>query len=137
MPSIIPVTVKDRVATPVVHTFAPTDVTQGEGTLVERLASGSYIGEPKLIASNRTTPNKRTKAVMKLSVPKVVVETVNGVEVPRVVGTSHITVTHDWDQMHTATERNNIQGMVADALGPVSAQPFLNPVLLGKEAVYS
>lgn len=136
MPGIIPVDLKDRAATPVDHRFVPVDTNDGEGTLVERLSSGSFIGEPRLSASCRVT-QRRTKSVLKVTMPKVVSETINGVAVPRVVGASYVEVKFDWAQEHTEAERNNLQGMIADALGAKADQPFLNPVLLGLEHVYS
>lgn len=137
MPAIQPVVVKDRTATPVNHTYVPADVSGGVGALVERNASGSYVGEPRLTAAGRVAANNRSKSHLKMSFPKVVNEIINGVTVPRVVGTSYVKVDFDWDKTHDAIDRNHIEGMVASALGDATAQPFLHPVLTGASSVYS
>lgn len=137
MPTITAISLIDRAATPVTHSFVPVDVNAGVGYTVERLASGSFIGEPKLSAASRRTPgSKRDKAEMQLVVPVVVSEVLNGVTVYKEVDATRIRVLYDWSPLHDASKRNEIQGMVENSQKNAVSQPFLNKVLLGLERVF-
>lgn len=136
MPQVVPVSVVDRAATPKTHTFVPVDVDGGVAQLVERLATGSYIGEPKLVAGNRVTPTRRSKSDIKMVIPKVVDETINGVIVSKVIDTSYLTITCDWGQHFTETERQALLGLVTSASGTAAQQPFLNKVLVVSDRIY-
>lgn len=136
MPGLTTVTINDRASTPVAHTFVPENLSNGEGFLVERRSNGSYVGEPKLSAGNHVTPSRRAKAKMRLVIPKVVSETINGVTVEKVVDTSYITLTLDWGSQFTDSERDVILGMVENATKNRTSQPFLNRVLCVVDRVY-
>lgn len=136
MPSIAAITINDGATTPVSHVFAPIDVRDGVGELAERRASGSMIGENKLgLSTRRVSASKRDKSELRFAVPKVVTETINGVAVDKVVGTSYIRILADWDPNHTPDERTAHKGLIRNALA-ASGQDLLDKVFRGVERVY-
>lgn len=136
MPSIAAITINDGATTPVSHIFAPIDVRDGVGELAERRASGSLIGENKLgLSTRRVSASKRDKSEVRIAVPKVVTETINGVAVDKVVGTSYIRIHADWDQHHTPEERTALKGLVRNAMA-ATGQDLLDKVFRGVERVY-
>lgn len=105
---------KDRKATPSDHTFVPRDIRDNVGEVVE--STGVPVGESRFTISLRKTSNGRYKSTLKLVVPVVQNQTVNGIVTPVVVRTSYVTVDFDYDARSTTDERNNFVGMIADAL---------------------
>ncbi len=134
MPQLQSAVLTDRATpTPVDHTFTPRDIRDGVGTAIE--TSGVPIGNSRLSVSLRqTTPGGRYKAEVKLAVPVVVNETINGVTVPKVARTAFADVTFTFDPTSTSAERNNIVGMLADALGTGTA--LVNDTVVKLEGVY-
>lgn len=130
---IASISVIDRAATPVTHNFVFRDADSGKVTLAEPRATGSYVGENQLQLSNRTTPSRRNKGEIKLSFPKVVTEVINGVSVDKVLGTSFITITTDWHESFTETERNVNLGLAEKLVGPKASQPQAYAALIGVE----
>jgi hypothetical protein len=114
----------------------PVGLEKGVGSLVERLASGSFVGEPKLSISNRKTLGRRDKAELRLEIPIVVSETINGVDVTKVLDTSYARISYDWSPHHTAVQRDAIMGMVSDSQGTVAQQPFINKVMVCLERLF-
>lgn len=136
MPAINAITINDGASTPVAHVYTPVDVTNGVGELAERRPSGSMIGEAKLgISSRRVSASKRDKSEIRFAIPKVVTETVNGVNVDKVIGTSYIRILADWDPNHTPDERTAQKGLVRNAVA-ASGQTLLDAVFRGLERVY-
>lgn len=136
MPSIAAITINDGATTPVSHTFAPIDVRDGVGELAERRASGSMIGENKLgLSTRRVSASKRDKSEVRLAIPKVVTETINGVAVDKVVGTSYVRILADWDPNHTPDERTSLKGLVRNAMA-ATGQDLVDKVFRGVERVY-
>jgi len=82
MPQLQNLVLTDRAATPVAHTFTPRDVVANVGTVEE--STGVKIGDKTFSISCRKAANGRSKVTMKLAVPVVVNETINGVTVPTV-----------------------------------------------------
>jgi hypothetical protein len=69
-----------------------------------------------------------------LSVPTLVAETINSVVVYTVARTARAKVSLDFDQATTQQERDNIMGMLEDALGASTAQ--VNDVVVDGEMIY-
>lgn len=108
------VVLKDRKSTPVSHTFVPRSVIDGIGTVVE---NGSVaMGEQQLSVSKRKTPGGRQKTVVKLVLPVVATETINGVQRPVIIDTDYATITFDFGPTSTQSRRSDVQGMVEDAM---------------------
>lgn len=136
MPAIAAITINDGAATPASHVFAPIDVKSGVGELAERRPSGSLVGENKLgLSTRRVSASRRDKSEIRLAIPKVVTETVNGVSVDKVVGTSYIRILADWDSNHTLDERTALKGLVRNAMA-ATGQDLLDKVFRGVERVY-
>lgn len=115
MPQLQTLTVNDRAATPVAHTFTPNqkDLATGVTRLVE---TGSVpIGGRSFTISLRQTGTKYRGRLV-LTNPVVVNETINGVIVPKVARTAYATLDLSFDSTSSAQERKDTIGMIADAL---------------------
>lgn len=132
MPQLQPLILKDRAATPVSHNFAPRNIANGVGELVE--TSGVPIGEARFTISMRKTPTGRYKGVIKLAVPEVQTEIIDGISRPTVVRTGFAELSVDFAASSTTEERNNVIGMIQDALTPSKA--LVNDTLVKLEGVY-
>lgn len=132
MPQLQNITLTDRKGTPVVHTFTPRDIVAGVGTVVE--SSGVPVGSPRLTVSLRQTVNGRYKAVVKLVRPEIVTETINGVSRSIVDRTNSAEITFDFAPSSTEAERNDMVGMLADALG--TGKVLVNDTVVKLQGVY-
>jgi hypothetical protein len=132
MPAINSVVLTDRESTPVDHTFAPVGREDDGGRYIE--ADLSPLGDNTLTIIPRTTPSGRRKVDISLSVPTLVAETINSVVVYTVARTARAKVSLDFDQATTQQERDNIMGMLEDALGASTAQ--VNDVVVDGEMIY-
>ncbi len=120
MGNLTNVVLTDRKATPVAHTFAPEGISpSGVATLIE--TTGVPVGNSRLsISKNLTSGQGRIKVVLKLAVPVVVNETINGVSSPKVVRTAYADLTLTYDQTSSEAERNDFVGMLESALKPAA-----------------
>lgn len=133
MPQLQNVVLKDRKATPVDHTFTPRDITSGVATVIE--TTGVPVGNSRLSLSLRQVNGSgRYRAELKLAVPVVVNETINGVVTPKVQRTSYADVAFTFDPTSSEAERNDIVGMLADALAP--AKTLVNDTVVKLQGVY-
>lgn len=114
MPQLTSLVLKDGAATPVDHTFEPREVSQGIATLVE--SNGIPIGDRKITLSVSRTAQGRVKATMKLVIPVVTDQTLNGVTRPTVVRTAYADVTFSYDGSSNTQERKDIIAYVRNAL---------------------
>lgn len=120
MPSLQPVVLTDRQTTPVNFTLSPTGELQKiGGSTIGRVAvadvSGNLMSEKVLTIGSRRTAG-RLRSTLRLAVPVVVTETINGVAVPRVVRTAYINLDASFALDSTEQERNDVVGMFASAL---------------------
>lgn len=129
MPQLQNLVLKDRAATPVDHTFTPLEVKGGVATVVE--TAGVPIGDKRFSVSLSKTPqNNRYKTTIKMVVPVVADETVNGVTRPTVVRTSYVDATFTFDNTSTLQERKDVVGMFASSLEPTKVLVNDSVVLL-------
>lgn len=131
------VTLKDRTSgTPVSTVYKPQELINGVGRLVADGPSGAAVGQKVLhiVGRAKKGTGKRRYAEMKLAIPKVVIETINGVSVPRVIDTSYFTVTADVGPLFTTAELENCEGELESALG--TNQAFIKAILIGRENVH-
>jgi hypothetical protein len=132
MPALQSISVNDRATpTPVAHAFAPRDVSQGVGLVVN--STGVPVGEEKLTISMRKSGSKY-RGKLTLTAPVVVTETINGVSAPRVARTAYATLEVTFDETSSTQERTNLIGMIADALG--TSKTLVHNTLVGLEGVY-
>lgn len=135
MPTMQNVILKDRQATPVSHTFNPRDLRDGVGHLAKPNADGTSVGESKVRISSRPKGGNKWETTYETVFPKVVSEMVNGVAVPRVIGTSVIRTVVEWSPEHTETERDNAMGMHQSGLDK-TGQPLLYPILVQRQGIF-
>lgn len=113
MPALQNLTVNDRAATPVAHTFTPRSLSRDNvATLVE--SGTTPIGDKKVTLQSRFT-GTRYKATVTTVVPVVVNETINGIVVPKVMRTAYITTTTSFAPESSEQERNDAIGMHQNA----------------------
>lgn len=132
MPQLQNVILTDRTpTTPANLTFVPRDIAAGVGEVVNN--AGTPIGEKRLTVSMKKT-GKRFKGDVRLTLPVVVTETINGVSSPKVVRTGFVTVTTSFDETSTEQERNDAVGLIASALA--TNKVLINDALVKNEGVY-
>lgn len=124
----------DRAATPVAHTFVPRDVVSNVGTVVESSASGIPIGNSRFSVNLKQTSTGKYKASLKLVVPVVAIETINGISNPKVVRTHYADVEFTFDSTSTTDERNSFVGMLQSALAP--ERTLVNDTIVGLQNVF-
>lgn len=131
MPALQNLVLTDRESTPVDHTFVPADITNGVATVIE--SNGVPVGESKFSIASRKTASRR-KVSLRLMIPITQTETINGVDRPVVVRTAYANVEFNFDATSEEQERDNIVGMLADALG--SSSTLVNDTVVSLEGVY-
>lgn len=132
MPQLQNVILTDRTpTTPANLTFVPRDIAAGVGEVVNN--AGTPIGEKRLTVSMKKT-GKRFKGDVRLTLPVVVTETINGISSPKVVRTGFVTVTTSFDETSTEQERNDAVGLIASALA--TNKVLINDALVKNEGVY-
>lgn len=132
MPALQTTVLKDRATTPVDHTFTPESVKDGVGSVIE--TSGVPIGNSRLSVSSRKLPSGKYKAEVRLAVPTVATETINGVANPKILREAYASATFTFDQSSTEAERNNVVGMFADAFG--TGKVLVNDTVVKLQGVY-
>lgn len=131
MPQLQNVVLTDRKSTPVDHTFTPLDISNGVGTVVE--SSGIPVGQNRLTISQRAS-NGRYRPSLRLQLPVVQNQTINGVSTPVVVRTAYVEVNFTFDQTSSIDERNDAVGMIASALE--SNKTLINDTVVNLQGVY-
>jgi hypothetical protein len=131
MPQLQNVVLTDRKSTPVDHTFTPLDISGGVGTVVE--SSGIPVGQNRLTISQRVS-NGRYRPSLRLQLPVVQNQTINGVSTPVVVRTAYVEVNFTFDQTSSVDERNDAVGMIASALQ--SNKTLINDTIVNLQGVY-
>jgi hypothetical protein len=129
MPALQNLSLDDRASA--AHAFTPRDVKNGVGLVVAN--AGVPAGEERLTISMKKS-GSRFRGNMSLAVPVVATETINGVSKPTVLRTAYVDVTVTFDETSTETERTNIIGMLADALG--TSKTLVHNTFVNLEGVY-
>jgi len=134
MPQLQSLVLTDRATpTPVNRTFLPKDVSNlGVGTVVN--SSGVPAGAQRVSVSMRQRASGNYHGELRLAVPVVVTETINGVSMPKVIRTGYATLTCDFDKTSSEQERNDVIGLMASALA--SGKVLVNDALVKLEGVY-
>lgn len=131
MPQLQNVVLTDRKSTPVDHEFTPLDISGGVGTVVE--SSGIPVGQNRLTISQRVS-NGRYRPSLRLQLPVVQNQTINGVSTPVVVRTAYVEVNFTFDQTSSIDERKDAVGMIASALQ--SDKTLINDTVVNLQGVY-
>lgn len=132
MPQLQSLVLTDRsTPTPDDLTFLPRDIVAGVGTVIN--TGGVPIGEKRVSVSSRKA-NSRYHGELRLVIPVVATETVNGISRPVVVRTAYVTVKTSFDEKSSEQERDDAIGLTASALSPGKA--LVNDALVKLEGVY-
>lgn len=124
--------IKDRASTPVDHTFSP-DGDDANGVHVFSEKTSVPAGNPRFTASLRKS-NGKYRPVLKLAVPVVQIQTINGVSSPIVVRTSHIEVSATFDELSSTQERADCVGLMVNSMA--AAQTQINDLLVNLSDIW-
>lgn len=126
--------VNDRTSpTPVAHTFSP-DGDDANGVHVFSEKTTVPAGNPRFTASLTQTKGGRYTPKLKLTVPIVQTQTINGVSSPTIVRTAYIEVSANFDALSSEQERNDAVGMMANALS--TSQTQIHDLLVKLSDIY-
>jgi hypothetical protein len=127
--------INDRAATPVAHTFSP-DGSDANGVHVFTEKTGVPAGNPRFTAALRRSNSSggKVKATLKLAIPVVQTQVVNGISNPVVVRTAYVEVLATFDALSTEQERKDAIGLMANALAPTQVQ--INSLLTVPEDIW-
>lgn len=112
--------INDRAATPVAHTYTPDgDDTNGVHLYSEKTTVP--IGNPKFSISLKRSSQKY-KSSLKLAIPVVQSQVINGVTSPVIVRTAYANVEFTFDGLSSEQERADCVGLLANALNASQTQ---------------
>lgn len=132
MPQLQSVVLTDRTpVTPVNLTFVPRDSEGGVGVVVNN--AGTPIGEKRCSVSMKHT-GSRYKGEVRLVLPVVATETINGISVPKVVRTAFVNLSVSFDESSTEQERTDAIGLLSSGLA--TSKVLINDALVKLEGVY-
>jgi len=124
--------INDRAATPVAHTYSPDgDDTNGVHLWSEKTSVPA--GNPRFSASLKSS-NGKYRPSLRLQVPIVQTQTINGVSTPVVVRTAYVEVSATFDGLSSTQERADAIGLMANAMA--AAQTQINDMLVNLSDVY-
>jgi hypothetical protein len=132
MPQLQNLVLTDRTpVTPVDHTFVPQDIAAGVGTVVN--STGVPVGEERVSISSKKSGSKYV-GELRLAIPVVQTEEINGVERPVVVRTAYAVLKTTFDEQSTEQERTDIIGMMSSALA--TSKTLVHDSLVKLQGVY-
>lgn len=132
MPQLANIILTDRATTPVNHTFVPRDIVDGVGTVVE---PGSVpMADKPFSVSLRKTAQGRYKAIIKLTLPVVQTQTLNGIDTPVIVRTAYVEASFSFDAASTEQERKDAVGMFQSSLD--ATKTLVNDTVVKLQGVY-
>lgn len=134
MPQLQNLVLTDRATPAVNHTFTPRDANaSGSGTVVE--STGVPIGDLRAtVGLTQTNGVGNYKGTVRLTLPVVQTQTINGVSSPVVVRTAYASCEFTFSPSSTEQERKDAVGMLMSALDPSKA--LVNDTLVKLQAVY-
>lgn len=124
--------INDRAATPVAHTYSP-DGSDSNGVHVFTEKTGVPAGYPRFTAQIRRT-NGKYRPSLRLQVPVVQTQIINGVASPVVVRTAYVELSATFDSLSTDQERKDAIGLMANSLA--SSQAMINDLLVNLSDIY-
>ena len=124
--------INDRATTPVAHTYTP-DGDDSNGVHVFSEKTSVPAGNPRYSIS-LARKNGKYKATIKLSVPVVATQTINGVSSPAILRTSYLELSTSFDEYSTTQERADAVGLLANSLA--ASQTQINDLLVNVSDIY-
>ncbi len=122
----------DRADTPANHTYTP-DGDDANGVHVFSEKTGVPAGNPRFTASIRSS-NGKYRPSLRLSVPVVQTQTINGVSSPVIVRTAFVDVGFTFDELSSAQERADAVGLMTSSLA--TAQTMINDLIVNLSDIY-
>jgi len=114
---------QDQAATPASHTFVPRDIIEGVGAVIE--TTGVPIGNSILtVSSKQSKTTGKWKGIVKIAVPIVATQVVNGVSTPVVVRTAYAEATFNFEPTSTLQERKDIVAFLRNSLATTAALTY-------------
>lgn len=133
MPNLQSLVLTDRQSTPVNYTLNPVKEEEGVGHVAATDASGALITEKRFSIGSRRS-GTRVKTTLKLRIPTIVTETVNGVSVQVVQKEAFVDCTFNFSTDSTEAERNDVVGMFASALAV--NKPLVHDTLVKAQSIW-
>ena len=124
--------VNDRAATPVAHTFTP-DGDDSNGVHVYSEKTAVPAGNPRYTAYLKNG-NGKYRPSLKLSIPIVQTQTINGVSSPVVVRTAYAECNFVFDALSSEQERADCVGLLVNSLA--SSQTQINDMVVKLSDIY-
>lgn len=124
--------INDRAATPVAHTYTP-DGDDKNGVHLYSEKGSVPAGNAKYSIGLRQTGG-RYRGSIRLALPVVQTQTINGVSTPLVVRTSYIEVNTSFDPLSSAQERADTVGLLVNSLAAAQAQ--INDLIVNLSDIY-
>lgn len=124
--------INDRAATPVAHTYSP-DGDDKNGVHIFSEKTSVPAGNPRYTARLVRSGGKYRPSV-KLSVPIVQTQTINGVSTPVVVRTAYVEANFTFDELSTTQERADAVGLFANSLA--ASQTQINDMIVNLSDIY-
>lgn len=123
----------DRAATPVAHTFTP-DGDDANGVHIWSEKGSVPAGNPRFTARVYRDKGGKYRATLKLHVPIVQTQTINGVSSPVIVRDHYVELHATSEGTSTAQERADAIGLMANAMAANQAQ--INDLLVNLTPVW-
>lgn len=128
-----PLVIKDRTSpTPADHTFTP-DGDDSNGVHVFSEKTGVPAGNARFTAQLRHT-NGKYRPTLRLAVPVVQTQTINGVSSPVVVRTAFVELSATFDDKSSVQERADAIGLLMNSLA--ASQTMVNDLLVNLSDIY-
>lgn len=124
--------INDRAATPVAHTYSP-DGDDANGVHQYSEKTSVPAGNPRFTA-RLTSSNGKYRPSLRLQVPVVQTQTINGVSTPVIVRTSYVEVNFVFDGLSSVQERADAVGLMANALA--TSQTQMNDLIVNLSDIY-
>lgn len=126
------VVINDRAATPVAHTYSP-DGDDANGVALFSEKTSVPAGNPRLSVSCKLSGGQY-RPTLRLTIPVVQTQTINGVSSPVVVRTAYVELSCRFDALSTDQERKDAIGLMANAMA--ASQTVINDSLVNVTPVW-
>lgn len=120
MAAITSLVLTDRADTPVNHTFTPDGFSSDRGTALFAKRDDTPAGDLRFNLGLKKTPTRR-KTLIRLAYPIVATETINGIDIAKIVRAHYASVDFNFDIRGTEQERDDLVGMIYSSLAPSQA----------------
>jgi len=124
--------INDRATTPVAHTYTP-DGDDKNGVHLYSEKGSVPAGNAKYSIGLRQTGG-RYRGSIRLAIPVVQTQTINGVSTPVVVRTSYMEVNTSFDPLSATQERADAVGLMVNSLAAAQAQ--INDLIVNLSDIY-